>query len=115
MTDPSNRYPDTSEHGPCCDGGAPVRSNLPAILHPDTSAWLRRRLDHGEAKYGAVLRVGWTRAHEALGEELADAVAYAVALDDSRMARQIAVMLDAHLGRSAVYASDGRSPCGGVR
>ena len=89
----------TSQHGPCTDGGAPVRDALPASLSPEAAAWIRRRLDVGEAKYGAVLRVGWSRAREAIAEELADGVAYAVAAGDAGLADALGAMLSREVGR----------------
>lgn len=83
--------PAVSAHGPCDGGGASVRSALPASIPPAVRAWVQARLDAGEAKYGTVLRVGWARAEEALREELADAIAYSVALERPDLA--------AHFGR----------------
>lgn len=68
----------TPSHGPCSDGGAPVRDSLPQCPG-HVRAWLLSRLDAGEEKYGAPLLVGWSRSDEALAEELADAINYAVA------------------------------------
>ena len=83
----------TSEHGPCDGGEAAVRDVLPESLSEAHADWIRRRLDAGEAKYGAVLRIGWARAGEALAEELADAIAYSVALGRLDLADRLAVML----------------------
>lgn len=93
-------YPDadepdthTSTHGPCDGGGDPVRDHLPESLPKSARAFILARLNGGEAKYGTVLRVGWTRADEALREELADAVAYAVAGGRDRLAEYLGGML----------------------
>lgn len=85
--------PATSEHGPCADGGAKVRDALPDNLRGSVREWCLRRLDAGEQKYGAFLRVGWSRADEALAEEYADAINYAVAGGRDRHARVLADLL----------------------
>lgn len=72
--------PNESQHGPCTDGHAAVRDSIPDCVAPSVAEWVRARLDVGERKYGAKLLVGWSRAREALLEELADAIAYSVAL-----------------------------------
>jgi len=59
--------------------GAPVRDHLPAHLSADARAFILTRLDAGEAEHGAPLAVGWERAMIELAQELADAIAYAVA------------------------------------
>lgn len=84
--------PATSEHGPCADGDAAVRDQLPP-MPDDIADWCRARLDAGEAKYGRPLRVGWTRAREALREELADAINYSVSMGDQSFADKLVEML----------------------
>lgn len=84
-----------SEHGPCEDGEELVRD----VVAHTAGSWLsngRRlfileRLTAGEAKYGTPLRVGWSRAREALDEEMADAIAYAIAAGDDAGAKALAV------------------------
>ena len=65
--------------GPCDHGGDPVRDRLPPRLSPAARAAMLARLDVGETRYGRALRVGWEPAMTELGQELLDAVAYAVA------------------------------------
>jgi len=85
----------TSTHGPCAmDEGEAVRDNLPP-MSPAMRRWVLARLDVGEHKYGTVLRVGWARALEARMEEIADALAYAVAEGDREAACRYAAELDA--------------------
>lgn len=83
----------TSTHGPCTDGGALVRDRLPGGLPPRLRDWVLSRLDAGEQKYGEPLRIGWSRAGEALMEEIADAICYAVALDDESVAGLLCVLM----------------------
>lgn len=59
--------------------GRPVRDHLPPYLSTAARQVCLTRLAHGEALYGAPLAVGWERAPVELVQELADAVAYAVA------------------------------------
>ena len=56
-----------------------MRDHLPPWLSPDGRAFILARLDAGRARYGADLRIGWGAAPVELAQELADAVAYAVA------------------------------------
>lgn len=60
--------------------GARVRDHLPPYLSTAARQVCLTRLTHGEALYGAPLAVGWERAPVELVQELADAVAYAVAM-----------------------------------
>ena len=59
--------------------GAPVRDHLPVHLSADARAFILTRLDSGEVEHGAPLAMGWERALLELAQELADAIAYAVA------------------------------------
>jgi hypothetical protein len=68
--------------GPCAGTGALVRDHLPADLSPEARAFILTRLAHGEAIYGAPLRVGWAPAGIERLQELCDAVAYSVADPD---------------------------------
>lgn len=68
--------------GPCTGTGALVRDHLPSTLSPDARALILTRLEHGEATYGAPLRIGWGPAAIERLQELCDAVAYAVADPD---------------------------------
>ena len=65
--------------GPCLTAGPAVRDHLPPWLSPDARAFVLARLDAGRARYGADLRIGWGPARLEFAQELADAVAYAVA------------------------------------
>lgn len=65
--------------GPCLAAGPAVRDHLPSWLSPDARAFILARLDVGRDRYGADLRIGWGPAPVELAQELADAVAYAVA------------------------------------
>ena len=65
--------------GPCLTPGPAVRDHLPSWLSPDARSFILARLDAGRARYGADLRIGWGPAPVELAQELADAVAYAVA------------------------------------
>lgn len=65
--------------GPCTHGGAPVRDHLPRLLPASLRAFILERLAHGVELYGQPLRIGWGPAPVELRQELADAVAYAVA------------------------------------
>lgn len=59
--------------------GRPVRDHLPPYLSTEARVLIQVRLAHGERLYGAPLAVGWGPAPVELAQELADAVAYAVA------------------------------------
>lgn len=59
--------------------GRPVRDHLPPYLSTQARVLVQVRLAHGERLYGAPLAVGWEPAAVELVQELADAVAYAVA------------------------------------
>ena len=59
--------------------GRPVRDHLPPYLSTEARVLIQVRLAHGERLYGVPLAVGWTPAPVELAQELADAVAYAVA------------------------------------
>ena len=59
--------------------GRPVRDHLPPYLSTEARVLIQVRLAHGERLYGAPLAVGWEPAPVELAQELADAVAYAVA------------------------------------
>lgn len=59
--------------------GRPVRDHLPPYLSTEARVLIQVRLAHGERLYGAPLAVGWAPAPVELAQELADAVAYAVA------------------------------------
>lgn len=65
--------------GPCDHGGVPVRTLLAWWLPASLRAFCLARLQHGEHHYGAPLRVGWEPAEVELRQEVADAVAYALA------------------------------------
>jgi hypothetical protein len=65
--------------GPCDTDGPAVRDHLPPWLSPEARAFILARLDAGRSRYGADLRIGWPPAPVELAQELADAVAYAVA------------------------------------
>jgi hypothetical protein len=65
--------------GPCDTDGPAVRDHLPATLTPEGRAVILARLTVGRDRYGADLRIGWSHAPVELAQELADAVAYAVA------------------------------------
>ena len=65
--------------GPCAGTGALVRDHLPPDLSPDARAFILTRLAHGEAIYGAPLRIGWAPAGIELPQEIGDGVAYGVA------------------------------------
>lgn len=86
--------PPTSEHGPCTSGGAQVRDNLPTTLSAENRQWCLARLDFGEQKYGAPLLIDWPKGEEALAEELADAINYAVVCGRLSMARKLGKMLN---------------------
>lgn len=77
--DPAPSHPlalrDCGPSGP----GRPVRDHLPAYLSTEARVLIQVRLAHGERLYGAPLAVGWAPAPVELAQELADAVAYAVA------------------------------------
>jgi len=62
--------------GPCLTPGPAVRNHLPATLTPEARAFILTRLDHGEAHYGAPLRIGWPGAAIEAPQESADLVAY---------------------------------------
>jgi len=82
-----------SEHGPCEDGGTPVRDLLWMIdLQDKQRAFIEARLAHGEKpeNYGKPLREGWTRARAALEEELADGIVYALAAQEEEIAQSLA-------------------------
>jgi len=70
-----------STHGPCNEQGLAVKDNLPQELDTQQREWILSRLEAGELKYGTVLSLGWSKSKEALLEELADAIAYATALN----------------------------------
>lgn len=59
--------------------GRPVRDHLPPYLSTEARVLIQVRLAHGERLYGAPLAVGWAPAPVELAQELADAVAYAIA------------------------------------
>jgi hypothetical protein len=70
--------------GPCTNGGPPVREVLAqrwavALLPLSLRAYCLERLTHGERLYGTPLRVGWDRADVEERQEVADALAYALA------------------------------------
>ena len=68
----------TSQNGSGLHQGMPVRDALPPMA-PHLEAWVRARLAYAESKSGRVLTVGLDRAIEAMREEIADAMCYAVA------------------------------------
>ena len=77
--DPTPSHPlalrDCGPSGP----GRPVRDHLPPYLSTEARIFIMVRLAHGENLHGAPLAVGWGPALVELAQELADAVAYAVA------------------------------------
>ena len=62
--------------GPCDTDGPAVRDHLPATLTPEGRAFILTRLDHGEAHYGAPLRIGWPGAVIESQQESADLTVY---------------------------------------
>lgn len=56
-----------------------MRTLLAWWLPTSLRAFCLARLQHGEHHYGAPLRVGWEPAEVELRQEVADAVAYALA------------------------------------
>ncbi len=62
--------------GPCLTPGPAVRDHLPDGLTPEAHAFILTRLDHGEAHYGAPLRIGWPGAVIEAPQESADLCAY---------------------------------------
>ena len=65
--------------GPCDATGDPVRDHLPGYLSAESRAVILARLAHGQAHYGAPLRLGWAPAPVEAVQEAADLVAYLVA------------------------------------
>lgn len=93
MSEDATIYSATSQHGPCDGGDRLVRNELP-FMRPDLKTWCLARLDAGEIKYGASLRVGWEKADEALREELADAINYAVSAGRYDLSDRLSLMLE---------------------
>ena len=62
--------------GPCDTDGPTVRDRLPEGLTHEGRAFILTRLDHGEAHYGAPLRIGWPGALIEAPQESADLCAY---------------------------------------
>ena len=96
--DPTPSHPlalrDCGPSGP----GRPVRDHLPPYLSTEARVLIQVRLAHGERLYGAPLAVGWGPAPVELAQELADAVAYAVAAGAPEGAtRDICASLDTAL------------------
>ena len=88
--------------GPCLTPGPAVRDCLPPWLSPEARAVILARLDVGRERYGADLTVGWAPAPVELVQELADAVAYAVAGGVPEGAlRDLAAALDGALRRAS--------------
>lgn len=87
-----------SQHGPCDSGGMTVTDFLVSkegdTLLQDIHqlAFVLERLKAGHAKYGQPLRMDWSRAAEARDEELADAIAYSVAMRDTETAQALALL-----------------------
>lgn len=81
MSDPSTS-PHLYQHGPCASGATLVRDCLDG-LPPTIASAVRDRLDEGERKYGASLKVGWGNAALAGYQEALDGIAYAIAASDS--------------------------------
>jgi hypothetical protein len=62
--------------GPCDTDGPAVRDHLPDGLTTEGRDFILTRLDHGEAHYGAPLRIGWPGAAIEAPQESADLCAY---------------------------------------
>ena len=62
--------------GPCDTNGPAVLDHLPDGLTLEARAFILTRLEHGEAHYGAPLRIGWPGAFIEAPQESADLCAY---------------------------------------
>lgn len=79
----------------CVHYGPAVADRLHVMgphIDPVVRLHLLERLVMGERKYGTVLRVGWKDAPVELYQEFLDAAAYAIALDDARLAARLCHM-----------------------
>jgi hypothetical protein len=97
--------------GPCDTAGAAVRDHLPEGLTPEGRAVILARLTVGRDRYGADLRIGWSPAPVELVQELADAVAYAVAAQaPPGLTRDLCAALDTALRLAPVALPAARRP-----
>jgi len=71
--------PHLHQHGPSTGDGPAVRDCLPPMPVRILSAVLDR-LDVGEGKYGALLRVGWSDGRTALYQEDLDGLGYGTSI-----------------------------------
>ena len=106
MTDPNQdrdirarlSAPHLHQHGPSTGDGPAVRDCLPPMPVRILSAVLDR-LDVGEGKYGAALRVGWSDGRTALYQEDLDGLTYGtvVGIPPEEVAARVALAVRSDL------------------